>query len=429
MAIVQPAHVSRIAERTYTKGIYRIGLGVDTPFWSTIPKFDDFYELTKELRNRFGLNPSGSATFAESQTDAGASPYGNFALDRVHDFITMRLMDETLMAYSNDMDRLITYVQEETDSALERSTRRINHNAFRNTGGAVLQLIAAGAGGATQTITVRDPENMINVFPGMRLVSSDTDGTSGAVDANPQVIASLNRSTGTITTSAASWDATIPGTFADGDRIFPVGDFGLKMSGLDTWVPASDPTTTLFGMDRSIDPIYLGGVRYEAQPGYPDGNIQRTLINAASLGRRHGARASHVFMHPEDYGIYVNEADNKTEYPVPAHVGFKDRTNTDPIYVDVGIVGLRLHLPTGPAAVIPDPDCQKNTFWMLDMRTWGYYGLKHKGPHFLMADGPNRFRPATHLGQPAWEANIGWYGQIGCAAPGCNIRVDARNVL
>lgn len=427
MPPVTLAQVARLTERLYKPGIYRIGLSAECPLWALIPKFGDFFERTYTLRNRYGKNPSGSASFAISRSTAGPSPYGSFELTRVHDYITVQLDNETMRAMSRNMERLVTYVKEECDSAFERAHQRISHNLYRNHGGSVAQLIAAGAGGGTQTITVRDPASLINVFPGMYLGTSPTDGTSGAYDNNPQIVTALNRETGTITTSAVTWDDD--GGFADGDHLIPDGDFGLKMSGLAAWVPESDPSDTFFGMERGNDPVYLGGIRYVAQPGSPDGTIVRTLVNAAGRGMKHGAKISHIMMHPEDYAAYLNEVNQKVEIQVMAHIGFSDPANTKPIYVDVGIVGVRQMLPTGPAVVVPDPQCPKNIFWMLDMRTWGYYGLDGTGPDWLVPDGGQRFQRMVYDDLDAAEAQIGWYGQIGCTAPGCNIRVNATNVL
>lgn len=427
MPPVSLTDVTRITERLYKRGIHRIGLGKKTPLWSVMPKFADFYEETYTLRNRHGLNPSGSATFQSARDGAGASPYGAFALTRVRDYINIQINNETMEALSRDMERLVSYVKEECDSGFEKAARRVNHNLYRDHGGAIFQLLAAAAGGNTNTITVRNPETLINVFRGMRLVSSNTDGTSGAVDANATVVSALNRRTGTITTAAASWDVVTG--WSDGDYGFPEGDFGLKLAGLNRWLPPTDPTDTLFGQPRIEDPTYLGGVRYTAQSGAPDGSIVRTLINAAAYGQRFGAEPSHVFMHPEDYGYFLNETNQKVQYPVPAHVGFKDPTNKVPIMIDVGIVGVTVMLPTGPAIVVPDPDCQKNVFWMLDMRTWGYYGLNNTGPKWLVPDGGQRFVRMTYDNLDASEATLGWYGQVGCSAPGCNIRVDATLVL
>ena len=425
MTAVALSSISQILERLYGRGITRIGMGKEAPLWSMIPKHSDFYEQTYTLRNRYGRQPSGSRLFATARSRAGASSFGSFQLTRNRDYLTIQFEGETLRATSNDSRRMVTYLKEETDAAFEKAARRMNHNCFRNYGGAIAQV---ASGGATQTITVTAATRgaLIGITPGMYLVSSNTDGTSGAVDANATIVSAVNRTAGTITTTAASWDA-ITG-FSDNDYIFADGDFGAAMYGLDSWVPSSDPgATSFFGQDRSLDPTYLGGIRYTASAGDPDGTIERSFINAAAEGVIHGARPDTVFMHPLDFAIFSNELAARIEYDtVKGRLGAMGDTEAE---VDVGITGVRIMLASGPAMVVPDPDCQRNVAWMLDMRTWGFYGLGMTGYEFDTLDGGGKFLRMSQSDVDGVEANMLIYGQIGCSAPGCNIRVDLSAVL
>lgn len=425
MTAVPLSAISQILERQYTRGIKYIGLGKKTPFWSRIPKYDNFFEETLDMRNRYGLNPSGSRDFANSRSNAGASPFGNFRLTRAYDYLTVQFEGQTLRAARKDAKRMVSYLTEETDSAFGKMARRINHNLYRNAGGALGRIVS---GGNTQTITVYDRAALIGVFPGMRLVTSNTDGTSGSVDANPTNVASVDREAGTITTDAAvSW-ANAAGGFSDDDYFFAQGDFGLAMTGADAWIPASAPGATLFfSQNRALDPVYLGGVRYVAQSGDPDGTIARALQNAAAEGSIHGAEPSECFMHPLDFVKFSLEVQGSvTTVNLKGRLGaYDDDENT----VDVGISAIRIMLPTGPCDVMPDPDCQRNVAWMIDMRTWGWYGLGMTGPEFLTHDGGNKMLRMSADNVDGVEGHIGYYAQIGCSAPGCNIRVDLTNVL
>lgn len=425
MTAVALTSISAIIERIYGRGITRLGLGAKTPLWSVMSKYADFYEETYTLRNRYGRQPSGSRTFATARARAGASSFGSFQLTRNRDYLTMQFAGETLRATSREARRLVTYLKEETDATFEKSARRMNHNAFRNFGGAQVQI---SSGGNTQTVTVTAATRgaLIGITPGMYLVSSNTDGTSGAVDANPTRVSAVDRTAGTITTDAAvSWD-NAAGGFSNSDYMFAQGDFGAAMYGLDSWVPSSAPgATTFFGQDRSLDPTYLGGIRYTAAAGDPDGTIERALINAAAEGVLHGAETSHIFMHPLDFAAFVNELGARVQYNT-----VKGRLGSDAeSEVDVGITGIRMLLASGEAMVMPDPDCQRNIAWMLDMRTWGFYGLGMTGYEFDTLDGGGKFLRMSQTDVDGVEANLLIYGQIGCSAPGCNIRVDLTNVI
>lgn len=415
--------VSAIVEDIYTKGIHYIGLGKDAPLWSRIPKKAQFNEQTLYTRNRYGKNPGFARSFTVARARAGASAFGRFGVTRANDFGSLQFENEALLALGENAERDVSIVKEEGDSVLERSVQRLNDAMYKNHGGWIARV---ASGGSTQTITVTDRTHLINIFPGMYLVSSNTDGTSGSVDANPTLVTQVNREAGTITTSAASWDAVTG--FSDDDYIFAQGDFGAAFYGLPSWVPSSAPSDTFLGQNRALDPVYLGGVRYTAAAGDPDGTILRTLCNAASEGRIHGAAPSDVFMNTLDYGKFLNEIGDRIEYDydVKARVDYK---NGQDVMISVGMSGVKVALPTGIATVIPDNHCPRNVFWMLDMRTIEFQGLKTPGFMWVQTDGNAKFMRKNADNQNAIEATYWICGNLVVHSPGCNIYVDATNVL
>jgi hypothetical protein len=419
------ADVDAIVEDVYDRGIHYIGLGPEAPLWSRIPKRADFKEQTLYTRNRYGRNPGFARSFTVARSRAGASPFGRFGVTRANDFGSLQFENEALLALGEDAERDVSIVKEEGDSVLERSVQRMNDAMYKNQGG---WLAVISSGGNTQTITVTDRTHLINIYPGMYLVSSNTDGTSGAVDANPTLVTQVNREAGTITTSAAvSWD-NAAGGFSNGDRLFAQGDFGNSFYGLPSWVPSSAPSDTFLGQNRALDPVYLGGVRYTAQNGDPDGTILRTLNNAASEGRIHGAMPHDIFMNTLDYGAFLNELGDRVvyDYDVKARVDYKNGADVE---ISVGITGVKVALPTGIATVIPDNHCPRNVFWMLDMRTIMFHGLKTPGFMWVQTDGNAKFMRKNADNQNAIEATYWVCGNLVVHSPGCNIYVDATLVL
>jgi hypothetical protein len=421
--------IDAIIERKYTKGISMLGYGKKTPLWSWMPKVGDFFESTLEMRNQYGLNPSGSASVTVARSRQGASAYGNFRLTQSEAFGSVAFNGRTLKAIvSGSSQRAIGIVKLEVDSQMRAFGRRMNRMMYRNHGGSLGIRIASG--GATQTITVY-PEHrtlLVNVWPGQYLVTSNTDGTSGAVGANPTVVTAVNREAGTITTSAATWDAS--GGFSDDDYLFLQGDFGAAFYGLDSWIPASAPSGSFLGQDRGLDPVYLGGVRYVAAAGDPDGTILRALNNAAVEGSTWGAEPEVCFMNNLDYGKLLNEVEGRVEYKaqvIPARRGGYDE---DDMRVDVGISGVRVSV-MGEASmtVVPDPDCPRNTAFMLDPRTFAFHGIGMTEIEWLNHTGQGKWHNMLTDNVDGMEAMAGIYGNVGCEAPGCNIRVDLTNVL
>lgn len=417
--------VSAIIEDRYTKGIHYIGVGPEAPLWSRIPKRADFRESTVKTRNRYGLSPGFARTFSTARARAGASPFGVFEVPRASDFASLQFDNEAMLALGSDAERDVSLVTEETDSTVSRSVQRNNMALYRNHGGWLARI---SSGGNTQTLTVTDRTHLVNIHVGMYLVTSNTDGTSGTVDANPKIVSAVDVEAGTITTSAAvSWDNGTGG-FSDDDYLFAQGDFGLAFYGLDSWIPSSTPSGTFLGQNRSAHPTFLGGVRYEAQAGAPDGTIMRTLTNAASEGMLWGARPSDIFMNTLDYGKFLNELGDRVEYEydVKARVDYKAGKDVE---ISVGMSGVKVALPTGMATVIPDNHCPLNTFWMLDFRTMEFKGLKTPGWMWVETDGNARFMRKNADNQNASEATYWICGNMIVHSPGCNIRVDATAVL
>jgi hypothetical protein len=428
---VTASMVDAIIERKYTKGIAMLGYGKKTPLWSILPKVGDFYEITLEMRNMYGLNPSGSASVTVARARQGASPYGNFRLTQSEAFGSVAFNGRTARSIvTGDTKRAIGIVDKEVKSQGLAFGQRMNRMMYLNYGGSLG--IRISSGGNTQTLTVYSAHRprLKNIWPGQYLVTSNTDGTSGAVDANPTIVSAVNPEAGTITTSAAvSWD-NAAGGFSNDDYLFLQGDFGAGFYGLDSWIPSSAPTDSFLGQSRAPNPVYLGGVRYVAAAGDPDGTIIRALNNAAVEGALWGAEPTVCMMNTLDYGKLLNEVEGRVEYKaqvVPARRGGYDEQD---MTLDVGISGVRVSV-MGEASmtVVPDNDCPRNTAWMLDMRTFAFHGVGMTEPEWLDHTGQGKWHNMLTDNVDGMEAMMGIYGNLGCDSPGCNIRVDLTNVL
>ena len=86
---------------------------------------------------------------------------------------------------------------------------------------------------------------------------------------------------------------------------------------------------------------------------------------------------------------------------------------------EIGFRGILIHGPRGPIKVIPDQNCPNGVAYMLQMDVWKLYSLG-KAPKILDSDGLKFLREST---ADAVEARIGYYAQVGCRAPGFNVRI------
>jgi hypothetical protein len=83
---------------------------------------------------------------------------------------------------------------------------------------------------------------------------------------------------------------------------------------------------------------------------------------------------------------------------------------------EVGFEGMQIHGPKGSIKIIPDQNCPSDLAWMLQMDTWKLYSLG-AAPKILDSDGLKMLREAS---ADAVEVRVGYYAQLGCAAPGFN---------
>ena len=131
----------------------------------------------------------------------------------------------------------------------------------------------------------------------MLVAAASTDGTSGSLrNAGSTVtLSTVTLSTGVLV-ATTNW-STITG-ITNNDYLFAVGDFGVATAGLDSWNPSAAPGATAFyGVDRSVAPDFLGGMRYDGT----DDSVATVLIKADRLFRLQQGnpfRAYEIYMNP-----------------------------------------------------------------------------------------------------------------------------------
>jgi len=215
------------------------------------------------------------------------------------------------------------------------------------------------------------------------------------------LVSAVNRSSGIVTINATY---TSSGTIAANDYLFCNGDRGAKLKGLDAWVPSSAPdSTTFFGVNRAVDTVRLGGNRYDGS-ALP---IEEALIEGAARAAREGAKIDHYFVNYDTY--------SELQKALGAKVQYVDLKAT----AEVGFRGIQINGPRGPITVVPDQNALSDCAFGLQLDTWKLYSLG-KAVRVIDTDGLQMLRQASSDGV---EVRYGFYGQLGCRAPGYNIRV------
>lgn len=372
---------------------------LNNPLFAMMNKVENFGGKNLPIPIIFGSPQGRSASFANAQTNVNETQIDDFVLTRVSDHGVAQITNETIEASKGNNNAFLEATVTEIDGTLHSLMRSMAIAMYRNGSGSIGQLSATS--GVTTLITLAEPEDITNFEIGMTLVLSTADG-GGTVKTGTTKITALDRDLGTITVATSL--ATFTAVGAVNDFIFVQGDYDAKISGLEAWVPATAPSSTLFfGMDRSVDTTRLGGVRFNgaSQP------IEEALIDGMKRVAREGGRPDKCFM---DFGEWAN-----LEKALGSKVQYVD------LRVDglVGFRGIQINGPSGPVDVIPDQNAQAGVAWLLQMDTWKWYGLG-KTPRIYDDDGNKVLRQAAADGI---ELRALYRGQLGCRAPGWNCRV------
>ena len=358
------------------------------------------------LALRYANKAGVSADFGEAQANKGPTRSTAFTILNTKLYSLFSVDNELIHRAQGDKSQIVNVIETEVDGAFEALRIAFDSNIWGNGGGAIGALSTTTTVSST-TITLNDPDSAINFEEGDWIQLSATDGTSGAVRTGKLQIVAMDPDAGTLTTSAAI--NTILGASASsnttfGDYIFRAGMFGRAIKGVSAWVPATAPgATPFFGVDRSINPSKLGGVRIAGTATLP---IEEAILKALQIMYRRKAKTSHVFINDSQF--------LKLVLALGARRMYTDlETPFGQTYKALQVIG-----PLGPVSILPDPYLDAATGYAMQMDTWS---LRSAGefPMFLNKDGSKMIDEPS---ADAMEGRIGGYPQLANDAPGFNGR-------
>jgi hypothetical protein len=363
-------------------------------------------------------NPQGrSHTFSTAQSNQTATSLVSFFVYVISDYqlvtITNLLMEQT----KSNAGAFVDAAKLQIDGGFRNITNNIAFELFGS--GTATRGRVASAGysfsNPTATITLANPQQIVNFEVGQVLRASATDG--GAVSDDTGQVASVNRVTGVITLTMS--DSSPDSEWANGAYLTVDGDLPsagatqigsmLALSGLAAWIPSSSPASNdnFWGVNRSADPTRLSGIRYDAT-AY---TIEEGITNALALLNREGGRPDIIIMDFASYAALVNALGAKVQYVQVKH----DE-------VEVAFEGISFQSAYGRVTVLADRSCPPQTAYVLTMSTWKLRSLG-KVPHILTygLEGLEGLRVGN---ADALEIRIGYYGNLICSAPGWNMVVS-----
>lgn len=382
----------------------------ENPLLALMPKYENFGGKNLPVPIIYG-NPQGrSKTFSNAQTRGAATStlVTDFILTRVKDYSLATIDNETLEASKGDANAFMEAATTEIDGAINALTRSIAIGMYGTSAAFLGQVsVEPSETSSTFNVTLKNAESVTNFEVGQMLViwSAASGGSQRNSDGSDDewVVAAVDRNDGVLTLTG-TYNSS--GTIAADDYIFVEGDRGLGISGLQDWIPASDPSSTaFFGVDRSVDVTRLGGLRLDAT-AMP---IEEALIEGDSKVSREGMSIDHYFMSHKKFGDLKKALGSKVQY-----VDLKAGSEAQVSFRGVMIDGTK-----GPIKIVPDQNCPDSMIFGLKLSTWKLYSLG-KAVRVIDTDGLQMLRQASADGV---EVRYGFYGNVGCKAPGANIHI------
>lgn len=386
----------------------------DHPFLAMVPKRENFKGENAYIALRTGDPQGRSASFTVAQTisqltgagNAGSSRGARFLLTRAKDYQIVNLETEVILASEGDEGALIAALDTEMKAGANNIGKSLATALYRGQTGAISTIGTITANTTVSADILLSNINDVTSFElGMLLVASAT--ATGANRATPAsaYVSAVNRDTGVVRVlgdfSGTNW-AAADTLFASGDNANNSGS-GNKISGLADWIPSTAPTsTTFFGVDRSVDPTRLAGLRIDGSALSPE----ECVINTLSRQGREGGRQSHFMVNHADFRNIELSLGSKvtTTYQTVGSIGFKT---------------LQVQGPKGIVDVMADQDCPAGRGYSLDMSTWKLFTLG-ACPRILDMDGNQLSRVAT---ADQFEARMVYFGQLYTDAPGYNATI------
>lgn len=358
----------------------------------------------------YGNAAGGSADFATAQANIRAASLAEFQVITVDDYAVFRLTGKAFKASQGDKMAFMSAMSLQSDAALNVIKRSICSGLFRNGTGSLGRLNGGAVGAAT--VMLLNLAEIMNFEEGMRLVASAADGgaiRTGGVGGNSALLGPVDYDAGTLTTqNGNNWnDATnIGGADPIGvsDFLYRQGDAAngganIKVSGFAAYIPLAAPGAALFfGVNRSLNPVRLGGSRFNAV-GMPI--AQALARGAARVGRNGMGTPDYAVVNHENYAALLDALGSKKEY-----ASFK--------VADVGFDGVKVYYAGGVMEVYPDHNCQADRAFLLKKDCWAL-GSIGEVPHMADDDGLTVHQTAAADGiEGRWR----YYAQLECDNPG-----------
>lgn len=393
------------------------------PFWSWLPKKQNFGGLNHPCPIQYGMPAGISRTFTTAQSNESSSQYKQFEITRVKNYGIMRLQTEVIEASMGSDSAWAPARLREVGSIFQKLSQDLAKDCVTNQGGhmcvgrsaavnttptpdqVTVKLQSAGA-------SVRNADDITQIEVGDYLVYSEGDGSATAhalADSGAVLkVLSVNREDAEFTAEVHSGtiaSGVIDDSVTGGEDLyfFREGSFKNAVAGLDAYLPATAPTSgdDFFGVDRSADDR-LSGWRYDASSYDLLSGIERGLAR----GRREQAN-------PDTLWVSVNQFSR-----ISLDMGSQIQRQKVKMGGN-GYSSIVFHSHNKTIRILADHNIPDHVGYALERKTWLWRSMK-ASPRFIW-QGNDKQVPVYNADEV--EFRLGWYGNLFCFSPGKNGRI------
>lgn len=236
-----------------------------------------------------------------------------------------------------------------------------------NDGSGSLGQISAVSGTATITVTMTDPEQLINVDMGMHLTSNTLKDGSGTAHTNIYKVTDLDPMQGKFTATRVVDNTS---AMVANDFIHVAGSVNNRMPGIPTFIPSAAPADTLYGVTRTGNPA-LSGWRFPFKASIAE-TIQFAFSKMGKWTNYEAGRTVVVLSTSDWLSLSIERESRVMEDP-----GAMQKW---------GVAGLIVRTAKGPITVISNVMLPDGRGYVIDFSTWKLYTLKNI-PHVIDDDG------------------------------------------
>lgn len=366
----------------------------------------------------FGHPGGGSPVFATAKTNQTNSLYGDFNITRSKYYQLVTLENETYFSTEGGLDAFEPAFNE-FDKGFEACADVINRRLYRDATGTVGQILD-GSSISGATVTLADIADAFNIWAGDKLQFSSTAGGSLRDSGATVGVVSVDRETGVITTDSSDVGSDIA-SLSDTDFIYIEGYRNAMCAGLESWNPSGSTRDTVlgagtfFGVDRTDEPVLLGGVYYDGTGG----DLNDTFLKLVGKVQKYGGKPDLVLLNSEQL-VNLQRlwlAKNRTFQDIKVSVSTRMRDGTELILSNL-YSGMQVQVGDAMIKVIGDRACPSTKMRCLTTRTWRIWHTFDLPGFIMNKEGGRILRDSEDA--DAMECRIGAYYNLGCSAPGHN---------